>query len=215
MRPGERWTQIMQSDLTLDADPSADFLHELGFVYEEMKTREADVIALLAKEVAGHNPVFALDFEALHSYLFPRLQSESSRIPPRLIAYVINNSPCPLVLPPGTVCEVVAFAARYFPLVEAFERSANRKNDGSGSHQQQDLLARYHNLFRNHSAVESDVADEESFFNDALKTLAELSAGFMRLNQLVESNKIQSLDKFFPSWKEIFSELKHLIPSIA
>lgn len=70
----------------------------------------ADAIVMLGREKLGQKVVFAPDFELLHSYLFPSLQSKNSKIPPARARFILENFAGSIVLLPGTITELIRFA---------------------------------------------------------------------------------------------------------
>src|SRR3989344_2988519 len=198
------------------ANPTKSFLSELGFVFENMRVYEADVIALLAKEAAGYPPVFALDFEVLHGYLFPKLQSPKSRIIPSLASYVIQNSPFPFVLPPGTIVELLSFADMYFPVIEQLKSIRKRTKYGVISKEEIDhLIESYHRLVGPGTQSNVSITEPELFIEESASYFAELSSGFERLSRLISEGRIVGLTRFFPGWDAQFEKHKDLVPAIA
>ncbi len=195
------------------------FIRELGLVVREVQARESDVSALLAKEKLGYVPVFALDFEILHSFLFPQLQKLLSRVQPRLAAYLIQQSNCHLVLPPGTIKELVAFAGKYFPLVELFEKireNAKGKvpNIDEFRGQIEDLFGSYKKIISDDPNIDLDVSEPEKFLK-AVKYFQSLGSGFRKMQKLFASNRLQSLDDFFPGWEAKYRSMENLVADVA
>src|SRR5688500_17311179 len=103
---------------SLSPNPAA--LHEIDHLACSAIHRLNHVIVILQKELAGIQPVFAVDFEILHAFLFPTLQKATARVWPSLASFVLRNSQCNLVLPSATVTELIQFSKAAFPAIAKF-----------------------------------------------------------------------------------------------
>lgn len=183
------------------------FIDELGQFTNRITPYLCDTIITLQRELDGFPPVWALDFDILHAYLFPSLQLVDAGAPRSLAAFVIDNSPIPFVLPPGTVAELVRFANRNFPEIrQVYSTLRNKPPRNLSRLEQRQILDLYRRLSRSDEKAElAPDPGEDKIIEFMARELSLVIRGFERLNTLLLSQKLHSIDKFFPGWQQLYN----------
>ena len=181
-------------------------LKELSYLVRDVQAHLADALVSFAKEAAGYHPIYAIDWEVLHGLLFPRLQGPRSRVSPSLAAYVFSNSSVKMVLPPGSIIEMLHFAERHFPITQALRGLIDHLDDTG--HQSElaykEILDKFERLVKR-DKWSQDLEEGPSIGLPVIsEVLGELILGFERLDQLVTSGKLVGWEDMFPGWMDGF-----------
>jgi hypothetical protein len=188
--------------------PNLRLLEEVDEVTSAALSRIHHVIITQRKELAGITTVFALDYDVLHAYLFPSIQSTSSTVAPALARFVLENSSAPLILPPGTCAELLSFASRAFPCISRFNEMALNEDPFTLSPAE---LAELKNISKKFSPDQNGVIEVDRELNEPVdefvfklsENLAAIIHGFRRLSALIRSGKIIPIEKVYPEKGEL------------
>jgi hypothetical protein len=174
----------------------------------------ADALILLAKEAEGYPPVLAIDFEVLHGYLFPTVQSVTSRILPSCASYVIHNFPNRFVLPPGTAIELLRYTERYYGVLEELNGLIRHTELSSASREQVDRIRSLYEQVAPASTGGVVKCSSDSDIAIVANSLAEIAMGFQRLSRFV-SDKVAPLDDYGDEWRSLYESNPELVSALA
>ena len=173
------------------------------------------VITLLIKEQAGFVPIFGVDFEVLHAYLFPSIQRKSSNVSPSLAAYVLEHPSARLVLPPGTVLELLQYAATCCQVERHFDTLLQYKAPGHLSRQELDELLKMYGRVVERDASPDLLRKADSMAFVVSEALAEIVKGFERLSMLISQGRFSVLETLVDNFDNILQESAILMPAFA
>ncbi len=188
---------------------SKEWISTLSSFLRDSRESINGAILLLAREVHGYPPVFALDFEIVHSYLFPSLQTQFARALPSVVSYVISSCPRNFVLPPGAVIELVRKLEQYHALRELLDKAVSESKGQENSKVHKDLASLV-------EAMSTTVGDPATFSYSAqqaesddavLRRVTEmfhhLTKGFERLDWLLRK-RLTPIQHVYPRLNSVF-----------
>lgn len=199
-------------------NPDIGFWGEMSSIIVNLRPFLAEAVVLLAKETAGVRPLLALDFEVLHGYLFPNLQSKTSRVSTTLASYVVDRFPHRFVLPPGTLVEFLNYTRRRFPLVARLQKihDAYLENPSSSEyrHRINEAISLLNKLSGGNDFSNLKPEEPEQVAATLARVLADVDLGFSRLKELYSRSQVVALDDIDPEWAECCERDSDLVTTI-
>lgn len=124
----------------------------------EMEQVLIEAILILEREAKGFLPVFALDYDVVHPYLFPTFIGARPRVPPPIASTLIEDSDARLALPPGTVSELIDFCKMLRRIGDGVAKGGRGVN--SLGRQELDELLEYYRRFIDPTCASPATAEE-------------------------------------------------------
>lgn len=160
-----------------------------------------DVLELTAKTMRGTNTVFCVDFQILHSYLFPSIQAQNSRFHPNVVGYFFRSNRYPLVLPPGAAREMTQYMARHFSGRQNLETLITRYNRFKLSRKDVNaLVATYRDLISDRPQINVGTHDIDALVATLAAVLTDFNLGLARFYRLISSGKLVGISDIVPDW---------------
>lgn len=168
-----------------------EFNRELNYISNELKTHFKDVIVTLEKEARGGDTVFALDFDVLHSFLYPSQRRKNTRVSPTLLNYVISNCPAKFIIPPGTIHELLEFLDDYR---EAVTKIGNLSTSSELSEiDKEELLSLYKKIIDDEVEISNAIQTSEKLLWGLRSTFASIAKSLSGLFGLIAQKRIVPL----------------------
>lgn len=182
---------------------SATIMQELDWMFIRYERILSDMIMCFSEEVYGFNAVYAIDFDVLHACLFPTLQRKSGSIAfSNLAAYVCHSTRERLLIPPGTLSELLDFCTQKWPAISHLDKIF-KTND---FHQiTATTLSEVYELYRKLEPGEQYILTETKHAIPIIANrLSDYLLGFKRLNSFISKGTVTSFDKVFPEYRTYY-----------
>lgn len=97
---------------TTKSDEDRYLQNELYLFHESILPVFAETLSFYRKKKYGYRPILVLDFQVLHSYIFPYRQAPNRSISPALADFVLSSSIAEMVISPFTIVEMFRYLNR-------------------------------------------------------------------------------------------------------